>query len=564
MKNKHNPGCGQNIRRLWQGLRQSPGWAATFLIIAVLMLTPFLALGFLALENTGAEWAHMVGTILPRSLRVTLVLLGGVGVLVCLFGVGTAWLVTMHRFPARAMFDWALLLPLAYPTYIAAYAWVEIMDFSGPVQQAIRYIGGWQSLREYAFPDIRNLTGAIFVMSFVLYPYVYLTARASFIMQSTRMLEVGRTLGAGSWRAFWRIGLPMARPAIAVGVSLAMMECLNDIGAVEFFGVNTLTYQVYVLWLNRGSLAGAAQLSLSLLVLILALVMLERYARRQQRFFSRDAHLRKSPTPLKGWRAAAAASVCLVTLMLGFLVPTALLVVYSLARLDDIDVAMEMAHTLHSLELAFLTSVVTVAVALVLTYGERIQGHPIARIGGRLGAIGYGVPGTILAIGVLAPLLAIDRGLNDGIIYFGGERVGLVLSGTAVALVYALSVRFLAIAGGTLESGFTRISSHLHMASRTLGRGAANTLFTIHLPLMRPALITAALMVFVDVMKELPVTLLLRPFNYSTLATRIYEQASVENFEDAAPAALLIVLAGLIPVLILAHTSVRAQWPASH
>ncbi len=538
----------------------SPGWSAALLAIALLAFLPFVALGVLSLESTGSQWAHLISTVLPRSLRVTFILLAGVAALVSVIGVGTAWLVTMYQFPARRLFDWALLLPLAYPTYIAAYIWVEIMDFSGPLQQVLRAIGGWQTLRDYWFPDIRNLTGAVFVMSFVLYPYVYLTARASFIMQSTRMLEVSRTLGARPWQGFWRIGLPMARPAIAVGVSLAMMECLNDIGAVEFFGVNTITYQVYITWLNRGSLAGAAQLSLFILMLILALVLLERRGRKGQGFFTRDMQWRRHTlTPLRGVRAIAATLICLLTLMLGFLVPTAQLVHDTLNHLDGLADRENFAHALHSVELAALAAAVTIVTALLLAYAERLYRHPLAQAGARLGAIGYAVPGTILAIGILVPLVAFDGLINEFVLAMGGERLGLILSGSLVGLVYAYGVRFLAIASGTLEAGFTRIGSHLDMAARTLGRSAMNTLVAVHLPLLRPALVTAALIVFVDVMKELPITLLLRPFNYETLATAVYAQASAENFEAAAPQALLIVAVGLVPVLVLAHTSRRAS-----
>jgi iron(III) transport system permease protein len=532
------------------------GWLVVLVVIAGLALAPLLALAAIAFAPTGGVWQHLIDTVLPRAVETTFLLMLGVGLLAGTIGVGTAWLVVMYRFPGRAVFEWALLLPLAIPTYIAAYAAVEVADFTGPLQTAIRFLFGYTLKREYWFPEIRSLGGAVIVMGLVLYPYVYLTARAAFLMQSACALDVARTLGAGPWRVFFRVALPLARPAIVVGVSLALMECLNDIGAVQFFGVKTLTFSIYDIWLNRGSLAGAAQVSCAMLVVVVALLMVERRARRDRRFVQTTTRL--SPLArrrLAPGRGVLAALLCALPVVIGFAVPAGVLLDSALRRLDQAADPAFRAAAANSLILALAAVVVTVAAGTLVAYALRVRADRPARLAATVASIGYAVPGTVLAVGILVPLARIDNLLADGARALFGVSTGLILGGSGVGLVYAYASRFLTIPLGTVETGLAKLSVHLDMAARTLGRNATATLAEIHLPLLKPALLTSALIVFVDTMKELPATVLLRPFNFETLATTVFAAASREHFEESALAALAIVAVGLLPVILIARAS---------
>ena len=541
------------------GLIAKPGegaWSILVGVIALFALLPILALVFLSLQPAGDVWMHLINTVLPRAVWTTILLMAGVAVVTISIGVISAWLVTMCRFPGRALFDWALLLPLAIPTYIVAYAYVEIMDVTGPVQVAIRSVFGFTSARDYWFPEIRSLPGAVFVMGLVLYPYVYLTTRAMFLMQSACALDVARTLGAGPIRLFAAVALPLARPAIAVGVTLAMMECLNDIGAVEFFGVKTLTFSIYDTWLNRGSLAGAAQMATALLIFVFALIWMERYARRRQRFHQTSSRYKALPNyRLTGWRAVAAILACAAPVALGFLFPALLLLDLASRRTEQLFDLSFLAATGNSLILAVAAVFLTVVTGILLAYTVRLQRNPVVHAAARLASIGYAVPGTVLAVGILIPVVALDNLIDETMRAGFGIATGLLLSGSGIALVYAYATRFLAVSFGSIESGLNKVSPSLDMAARALGRSASRTLTEVHIPIIKPALATAAMLVFVDCMKELPATILLRPFNFETLATTVYAAASREVFEDGAVAALAIVIVGLLPVILLARTS---------
>ena len=532
------------------------GWLVAVTLTAALVLAPIAAIAVIAFEPSTAVWHHLITTVLPRAVATTAWLMLGVGLMTGVIGVGTAWLVTMCRFPGRGLFDWALLVPLAVPTYIVAYAYVDILNYTGPVQSAIRALFGFETSRDYWFPEVRSLPGAIFVMGLVLYPYVYLTARASFLMQSACVLDVSRTLGAGPLRLFFRVALPMARPAIAVGVSLALMECLNDIGAVEFFGVKTLTFSVYDTWLNRGSLAGAAQIACAMLIVVFALLWMERHGRRNQRFHLTSTRYRALPgyrlTP--AW-SAAALFACALPVLLGFVMPALLLADFASRRLDNLTSPAFVSAATNSLVLASVAALITVVIGVLIAYGQRVRRAALLQAAARLAAIGYAVPGTILAVGILVPLAALDNAIDGLARETFGFATGLMLTGSGAALVYAYSTRFLAASFGTIEAGLAKVSPHLDMAARTLGRNSLKTLWQIDLPIIRPAMMSAALLVFVDCMKELPATILLRPFNFETLSTTVYAAASHEVFEDAALPALAIVLVGLIPVVLLARTS---------
>ena len=532
--------------------RGDDGYLALAFLLAALVAMPFAALVWLAASGTSSNWTHLATTILPEASRVTLQLMLGVAILTGTFGVVTAWLVASFDFPGRRLFSWALVLPLAVPTYIAAYCFVEFLHFAGPVQSAIRAIFGLQSSRDYWFPDVRSLWGAILILSSVLYPYVYLTVRMVFLMQGRKAADVARTLGASQAAVFLKVLFPLARPAIAIGVSLALMESINDIGAVEFLGVRTLTFAVYSTWLNRGDLYGATQIALLMLAVIVMLVMVERFARRKQRFtLGRADRPQPGSEKLPGGKALLASAACALPILLGFAIPLLVLGDYALKRLDQLSDPQLWRALLHTVTLAGTTGLVTVAAGFMLAYGVRLTGSKRLLLMTRLAVLGYAVPGTVLAIGILIPLAGLDNWVDARMRAGFDVSTGLVLSGSGIAIVYAGFVRFMAMGHGSLESGFTKLSPHLDMAARTLGRSPGATLVEVLLPLMRPALLTAFLLVFVETSKELSATILLRPFDFETLATFVYAQTSRAAFEDGAVAALLIVLVGILPVAIL-------------
>jgi iron(III) transport system permease protein len=545
--------------------RSDVGWLIAAALVAAVATAPLGGLLFFAARGSGSTWPHLVANVLPHALRTTILLLIGVGLLVVAIGVGTAWLVTMFRFPGRRVFEWALLLPLAVPTYIVAYAYLDVMHPIGPVQGALRDLLGVTRPRDLWFPEIRSLGGCTFLLGVVLYPYVYLPVRALFLMQSGTMIEVARTLGASRTRVFFGVALPLARPAVAVGVSLALMEALNDIGASEFLGVRTLTVAIYTTWVIRLSVEGAAQIALLMLVVVFALVLLERWARRRQRY-SGQARLDHGPipSPLPGLSGLAASAACFLPILFGFLVPAAYLVVESWKRvaLRGLPEALPV-WIANSLFFSAIATAFALVVGLVLAYAARLSKNPAAPVFVRLAGIGYAVPGTVLAVGLLVPLAAIDNAVDGFMRSSFGVSTGLLLTGSGAALVLAYVVRFLAISAGGAEAGLAKVSPHLDMAARSLGSRPARTLATIHLPLLAPALAAAAMLVFVDCMKELPATLLLQPFDFTTLATALYSEAKRGTYEDGATAALAIVVVGLIPVILLARLNTRVGLSAA-
>ena len=545
--------------RLRERLRRRRGDDGAYLIgagvVASTVLMPLVALAVIALSGTSSNWTHLVETILPEAARVTALLMLGIALTAGTIGVVTAWLVASFEFPGRRLFSWALVLPLAVPTYIAAYCFVEFFHFAGPVQTAIRALFGFKTSREYWFPDLRSLWGAVLILSSVLYPYVFLTVRLVFVMQGRKAGDVARTLGAGRLKVFGTILLPMARPAIAVGVTLALMEAINDIGAVEFLGVRTLTFAVYSTWLNRGDLEGATQIALMMLAVIVALVLVERFARRKQRFtIARADRPQPGRDRLMGWRAGLAAAACLAPILLGFGIPLFVLGDFAAKRLGDLADPQLWRALKHTIAVAVASGVLTVAAGFAMAYGIRLTGSKRLTTLVRVAALGYAVPGTVLAIGILIPLAAFDNAIDARMRDWFGISTGLLLSGSGFAIVYACFVRFMAMGHGSLESGFSKLSPHLDMAARTLGRGPGRTLQQVLLPLMRPALLTAFLLVFVDASKELSATILLRPFDFETLATFVYAQTSRAAFEDGALAALMIVLVGIVPVVVLTRS----------
>lgn len=532
------------------------GWAVAAVLCAALLALPLLAVAAIAVSGTESIWRHLLTTVLPGALANTLLLMLGAATLTLVVGTLAAWIVTMHRFPGREIADRLLVLPLAMPVYIVAYAYVELLDYAGPVQSGLRAAFGFTSAADYAFPDIRSLPGAVLLFSLVLYPYVYLMARASFVQQSVCVLEVARTLGHTASETLWRVGLPLARPAIAAGVALVLMECLNDLGAVQYLGVETLSASIYATWLQRGNLAGAAQLALVMLGLVAALMVIERQARGAGSVQATTGRYRAIPFEnLTGWKAGAALLAVLTPAVLGFGVPFAVLALQALAHFGTADLAAFAAAAGNSLLLASAASLVALALALLFGYAKRLDGSWVTRLAARMAGFGYALPGTVLAIGLLGPLAAFDNGVDAWMQRIFGIKTGLLFSGTLFAVTVALVIRFLAVAIGSVDAGINRISPSLDAAARTLGATSSITLLRVHLPILAPALGAAALLVFVDAMKELPATLLLRPFNFDTLATYVYGLTASEQFEEAALGAVTIVLIGLIPVLLL-HTAI--------
>jgi len=534
-------------------LRVNP-WTAATLLVALVVAVPILAVPWLALFPQENIWPHLVSTVLPGYVLTTLGLMLGVSFGVLTMGVCSAWLVTMCRFPGRRIFEWAMLLPLAMPAYVIAYVYTDLLEYAGPVQVFLRHLFGWQIASDYWFPEIRSLGGAIAMMSLVLYPYVYLLSRAAFLEQSVGLLDASRTLGCGPWATFFRVSLPMARPSIATGVALALMETLNDVGTVDFFAVNTLTLGIYDVWLNMGNIGGAAQIAMVMLVFVIILLTIERQSRRRHKHYQSSGRLKELPGHrLAGFPAGLAMVACLIPVVAGFVVPASVLVNNSIRYFDESWTPEFVQYAFNSLALSSGAAAVAVCIALLLAYGRRLAGGTIVTGAVSFASFGYAVPGAVLAIGVIIPLAGFDNALDAYLRDQFGFSTGLLLSGTVFAILFAYVVRFLAIALGSVDSSLTKVTPVMDMASRTLGHGPAATFFKVHLPLIRGGVLIGVLVVFVDCMKELPATLILRPFNFDTLATYVYQFASDELIEQASLGALAIVLAGLIPVVVLSR-----------
>ena len=531
-------------------------WSIGALLVAAIVLTPMLAVLWIAFHPTENIWPHLMATVLPRYFATTLRLMLGVGVLTAAMGTGAAWLVVMFRFPGSRIMDYALLFPLAIPAYVGAYSLVDFLDYAGPLQIALRSTFGWASARDYWFPEIHSEPTAIVVLSAALYPYVYLLTRSALREQSGASYEVARSLGLGPFGLFWRLGLPLIRPAIAAGVALAMMETVADFGTVATFGVQTLTTGVFSTWLNGGNAGGAAQIAGVVLALILVLLSIEYISRRNARFHRQSRASRPvTPTQLRGAKALAALGLCLIPFAMGFVLPVAVMMGHAIAKPQVWLAPGLAAAALNTAAVGGLAAILTVSAALFLVYGVRLAGRRLARLVLPVTTLGYAAPGAVLAVGLLVPLAALDHRLADGILAVTGHDPGLLLTGTAAAIVLAYVVRFFGVAQGAVDTAFGRISPSLPMAARSLGRGATGTLRDVYLPLMRGSIASALLVVFVDCVKELPATLLLRPFNFNTLSTRVYELASLERIGEAAPAALVVVAMGLAAVALLARAT---------
>lgn len=532
-------------------------------LTAALVAMPVVAVVWLAMQPAPELWQHLIDYVLPFALRDTALLLCGVGLVALLIGAGTAWLISLHDFPGRKMLVWLMPLPLAIPTYIAAYVYVDLFEPLGLVHRALTL---WLPARDAIglLPNLRSLPGAIFIIGLVLYPYVYLSARAMFQLQSAEFAEAARTLGARRWDVFRRVSLPMARPALAVGLALVSLETLNDIGASEYLGVRTLTVSVFTTWLNRGSLAGAAQLSCFMLAIVAGLIAIERYGRRNAVTEISSESPRLTPrTTLIGFKGVLASMACSMPVLFGFAIPLLFLVHQSVRRglLARMDMAI-WSDAFHSVTFAALATLIALILGFATILANRWRSDGWTSLTANIAQMGYALPGLVLALGLLTPVLAIDNASNTLAGWIGSSLPGLVVMGSGAAVVIAYVIRFLAVPTGFIKAGFERIPLDYDDSARSVGAGQITSMRRIHFPLLRPALLGAVIIVFVDCLKELPATLLLRPLNVETLSTSIYQYASRGSFEEGALAALLIVAASIGPVAWLTRFSDIPQGPA--
>ncbi|MBT6116414.1 MAG: iron ABC transporter permease, partial [Rhodospirillaceae bacterium] len=530
--------------------RASNPWIAGLGLLCLVLALPILAVLWMATAESTGAWSHLLDTVLVGYFRNTILLMGGVAVGTVLLGVPAAWLVTNCRFPGVRVVEWALLLPFAMPAYILAFLYTDLLEFAGPVQGALRDVFGWQSPRDYWFPQIRSLPGAVIVLSLALYPYVYLLARASLIAQSVCVLEASRTLGCGVWGSVFQVALPLLRPAVAVGVALALMETAADFGTVSFFSVNVFTTGIYKAWLIMYDAPAAARLACMLLVFVLGLILLERWSRRRLGYQHTTGRYRSMATlPLRGGAAGAALAWCALPIVLGFLLPAMVLLVNAVGVIDSDLLVGFWGDAATSLGLGAGAAALVVAVGVILAYGVRLDGSAPVRAMARFASLGYALPGSVIAIGVLIPFGALDNFVDGVARETFGFGTGLVLSGTVAAMLFAYLVRFVAVGHGAVEAGLGRIPTSIDGAARLLGERPVSMLRHIHAPIVSGSILTAGLLVFVEVLKELPASIILRPFGVNTLAIRAYEYAIDEQYEEASVWALLIVATVILPVI---------------
>ncbi len=533
------------------------------LVLAGICLLPIVAVGVSAFGGTLETGSNLAASVLPGFIATTIQLCVMVGIGTAVIGTASAWLVTVCQFPGRRMFEILLALPLAFPAYVLAYAYTDLLDHPGFVQSSLRALTGWGP-RDYWLPEIRSVGGAALMLIFVLYPYVYLLARAAFIRQSTTAYSAARSMGHSPWNAFFKVSLPMARPAIAGGVVLTLMETVADFGTVAHFGVRTFATGIYQAWFSMGDRAAASQLAFCLLVVALFLVFLERTQRGNRRRHEAGKRIEAmAPHRLSGWRSFAAFTVCALPVMFGFIVPLIVLVAMAVSAGQGPFNPRFLHFVVNSLTVASVAAVVTVAGAIIVGYRERLVPGPAARFVKMVAGLGYAVPGSVIAVGVLVPFATIDNAIDGFARNTFGFSTGLLLTGTMAVLVMAYFVRFSAAALSAFDTGMSAIKPNIDAVARTLGSSTGGMLWKVHLPLMRASLLTGVLIVFVDVMKELPATMILRPFNFDTLAVQAYRLASDERLAQAALPSLAIVAFGLLPVIVLCRT-IAASRPRHH
>ena len=540
-----------NIPSKLFSIKKPNRWVVLTVLIALIMSLPVLVVGSAIFQPLNENWQHLKEFLLVEYITNSLILMLGVSFGVLTMGVITAWLTSMCEFPHRRLFSWLLLLPLAIPAYIIAYTYTGLLDFAGPVQTTLREWTGW-GIRDYWFPEVRSIGGAIAMLSLVLYPYVYMMARAAFLEQSAGALEASRTLGSTPLNGFFRVALPLARPAIVTGLSLALMETLADFGTVQYFGIGTFTTGIFRTWFGVGDGTTASQLAAMMLVFVFALIMIERWSRKRAQFHETSQnHSSIKRFQLKGEMAFLAWLACLLPVLFGFILPALQLLYWVFTTADETIDASFFSLTLNTMLLAISASIIAVFIALLLAYGRRLHKTKLIGASVSVASLGYAVPGTVIAVGVMTPFALIDNALDSWMRSTFDISTGLILSGTIFALLFAYTVRFLAVSVNAIESGLGKIKPTMDDAGRSMGLSPLAVLRQIHLPLMKGTVLTALLLVFVDVLKELPATLILRPFNFNTLAVRAHELAADERLADAATPALMIVLVGILPVILL-------------
>ncbi|MEJ2763979.1 iron ABC transporter permease [Photobacterium sp. MCCC 1A19761] len=526
---------------------QTSGWG-----LSLLLVLPIVAIFYTAAGESDEVFSHLMGTVMATYTANTFWLVVSTMVLALIFGLPAAWVMAMCRLPGEKILQWALVLPLAMPGYIIGYIYTDWFDYAGPIQIFLRDSFGWQSVHDYWFPDIRSLGGASMVLALVLYPYVYLLARAAFLEQSTSLLQSARLLRCTPWESFRRVSLPLARPSIAVGLSLVAMETLGDFGTVSYFAVNTLTTAVYDTWLGYSNLNAAAKISAIMLMVIFLLISAERFSRRKQKLFQQEMeHGDDVRYVLRGPRKWLAMCWCWGLVAGAFALPLIQLGYYAWHYFADSWTPEFREYSLNSLQVSLVAAVLAVLLALIVNFYRRLDGRRMTLVPIRISSLGYAVPGTVLAIGVMIPLTQADHLINDIANHLGLSRPGLVFSGTMVAIIFAFVVRFAAVAIGSIESSLTKVSPSLDMAAKTMGYASTRMLRRVHLPLIRRGCLIAGLLVFIESMKELNAALLLRPFNFETLATYVFNFASDEQLELAALPAILLVMVGLIPLVMV-------------
>ena len=528
------------------------------IVIATLLLVPLLSVGSSIFVADQGTWAHISKTILPGLVANSLMLALGVAIGVAVIGTATAWLTANHDFPGRKLLEWILILPLAIPAYVLAYAYTDVLQYAGPVQALLRESFGWQNKQDYWFPEIRSLGGAVAMLTLALYPYVYVLTRVAFLEQSTTLTEAARNMGLRPLSVFVRVSLPLARPAIAAGVALALMETLADYGTVSYFGVPTFTTGIFNAWFSQGDRIAAAKLAVILIGFVIVVMLLEHWARRRARFHQ-SAGRRHIRVPLNGTKAWLATLLCALPIAVGFAIPALILLKLALTEGDVQFGARFIKLAVNSFGIAAITALIAVSLALMLAYLARSSGKRIQAWLNRLVGLGYAVPGTVIAVGVLIPLIALDHFLVDSIATIFGFKTGLLLTGGFLVLIYAYLIRFLAVALQSVEAGLAKITPGMDDAARSLGSTPFEVMRDVHMPLLRTSMITAGLLVFVDVMKELPATLVMRPFNFDTLAVQTYHLAMDERLAEASTAALVIVAVGLIPLIMASRAITKPQ-----
>ncbi len=551
----------KSLKSSAKSARTGSGWW-TFLTISVALLVgvPIFTVAANLFVPSGDVWQHLASTVLPDYVKNSIILMLGVGTGVFILGVGTAWLVTMCRFPGSRWFNWMLILPMAVPAYLMAYTYTDFLAYTGPLQSMLRDITGW-GFGDYWFPNVRSIGGAILMMSFVFFPYVYLLTRAAFLEQSSSLLEASRSLGATPLQSFYKIALPLARPSIAAGMALALMETLNDFGTVDYFGVQTFTTGIYRTWFGLGERAAAAQLAGFLLIFILFLILLERWSRNKMSMKQSSSGRYKflQVYNLEGWKKWASTVFCSIPVLIGFIVPTFILIDMMIANFDAAVDARFFQFGLNTIFVALIAGFIALLVALIMAYGVRLNPNFITKASTRIGSMGYAIPGSVIAVGILIPFGWMDNTIDGWLRSTFGISSGLLLSGTIFALIFAYVVRFLAVAFNTVEASLGKITPSMDEAAEGMGYSFGKTLGKVHIPMMSGSLFAAIMLVIVDVIKELPATIIVRPFNFDTLAVQVYRLASDERLAESSGAALAIILVGLVPVFILSKSIAKTR-----